>query len=34
MLIVLDQYSKLRDNHDIDNIISAEIPDEKNEVEW
>ena len=29
MLIVLDQHSKLRDRHDIDNIISAEILDEK-----
>ena len=28
MLIILDQDSKLRDNNDIDNIISAEIPDE------
>ena len=28
MLIILDQSSKLRDCHDIDNIISAEIPDE------
>ena len=29
MLMVLDQHSKLRDRHDIDNIISAEIPDER-----
>ena len=28
MLIVLDHNSKLRDNHDIDAIISVEIPDE------
>ena len=28
MLIVLNQHSKLRDSHDIDNIISAEIPNE------
>ena len=28
ILIILDQSSKLRDCHDIDNIISAEIPDE------
>ena len=28
MLIVLNQLSKLRDSHNIDNIISAEIPNE------
>ena len=32
MLIVLDQHSKLRDRHDIDSIISAEIPDEKKQL--
>ena len=33
MLIVLEQDSKLRDSHDVDEIISAEIPDEKNDTQ-
>ena len=31
ILVVLTQLSKLRDSHDIDNIISAEIPNEVND---
>ena len=29
---ILDQCSKLRDSHDIDDILSAETPDKKNEI--
>ena len=31
MFLVLNHYSKLRDNHDIDNIICAKIPEETKE---
>ena len=33
MLIILREEGKLRDSNDIDNIISAEIPDENDEPE-
>ena len=33
MLIILREEDKLRDSNDIDNIISAEIPDENDEPE-